>query len=78
MALMRQQWRSTERAIEVEMLEPAFQTLLVEEVSAIELPHLISGLECRQTHDTIGGCVISVAVREEAIQVELVGENADV
>ena len=49
------QWRSTQGAVEIEMLDPTFQALFVEHVSAIQLPHFFSGLECRQTHDAIGG-----------------------
>ena len=74
------QWRSTQGAVEIEMLDPTFQALFVEHVSAIQLPHFFSGLECRQTHDAIGGVGggVGVSVWEETIEFELVGEYGEV
>lgn len=60
------------------MLDPTFQTLLVEHVSALQLPHLFSGLQRRQADYAIGGGAVGVSVGEEAIQVELVGEDDEI
>lgn len=72
------QSRSTERTCEIKTVEPSLQTPLVEHVSTLQLPHLFSLLQLRQTHHAIGTAFASSAtVREETVQAQLIGEDDD-
>ncbi|KAF3431946.1 hypothetical protein FNV43_RR26682 [Rhamnella rubrinervis] len=73
---------STERAIEVEVVQPAIEAVLVEDVTAREHANLVSVLQSAEANDAIGGVavivamvIVGVSVGEEPVEVELVGED---
>ncbi|KAL0799602.1 hypothetical protein Bca101_054777 [Brassica carinata] len=74
------QSRSTERTGEIETVKPSLQAPLVEHVSTLQLPHLLSLLQLRQTHHAAIGTAAfaSATVREEPVQAQLIGEEDDV
>ncbi|KAH0913156.1 hypothetical protein HID58_036477 [Brassica napus] len=73
------QSRSTKRTCEIETVKPSLQAPLVEHVSTLQLPHLFSLPQLRQTHNAIGTTVFASApVREETVQAQLIGEDDDV
>lgn len=75
-ALFLEEGRAAERAIEVEVVEPAVEAVLVEDVAAVEHADLVAVLQGAQAHHAIGnGVGVVVAVGEEAVEVELIGED---
>nr|VDD58836.1 unnamed protein product [Brassica oleracea] len=73
------QSRSTKRTCEIETVKPSLQAPLVEHMSTLQLPHLFSLPQLRQTHHAIGTTAFASApVREEPVQAQLIGEDDDV
>lgn len=73
---------AADRATEVELVEPPVEAVLVEEVAAVEHADAVAVFHGGQADDAVGDGAVAVAavvvaVGEEAVEVELLGEDGE-
>nr|GLL41585.1 hypothetical protein EUGRSUZ_G02229 [Ipomoea trifida] len=81
-ALLGDERKPADRAIELELVKPAIEALLMEDVPAVQLPDVVAVAEAVQANDAIraGGGLRTGSlqpVRKHSVQIQLLGEHND-